>query len=476
MTRRAVCAEPDRAPAPRQRAHGAARLARRPQPRRRVRHARRGSRPRARAGGGGGRASWTISPGSASTGTKAPIAGGPHAPYRQSERAARYDEAIDRLLDAGRAFLCACSRADVARAAQAPHEVGRGRPALSRHLPRPGRRRGARPRGARRGGRPAVRFAGDGARIDFVDEVHGAVPADGGRHRRLRPPAGRRHRRLPARGGRRRRGDGGHARRPRATTCWRSTPRQLALYRALGLAAPAFAHVPLVLTAVGRAPRQADAARGDRRPARPGASNRPRSSAPWRRRRGSCPGARRPCPPRWSRASRWPRSIGAPPSSAASSQRPRATPPRSRPSPRPDAPRIGVLAGARCGRRSSGRQFVGQLVLVQHVQPPPMAGCRDGQHVDDQIAPFDRARGDSRFVADVEVIPEGFAGPIQPVVDVVVPVGPEVPDADGARPAGRRRGRASARARSTARPRGGGRAPAPAAGSRTASHARRACA
>src|SRR4029078_7611197 len=38
-----------------------------------------------------------------------PDRGGPFAPYRQSERTARYDDAIDRLLAAGRAFPCACS-------------------------------------------------------------------------------------------------------------------------------------------------------------------------------------------------------------------------------------------------------------------------------------------------------------------------------------------------------------------------------
>ena len=40
-----------------------------------------------------------------------PDRGGPSAPYRQSERTARYDAAIDRLLADGRAFACACSRA-----------------------------------------------------------------------------------------------------------------------------------------------------------------------------------------------------------------------------------------------------------------------------------------------------------------------------------------------------------------------------
>src|SRR5687767_4848562 len=42
-----------------------------------------------------------------------PDRGGPHAPYRQSERAPLYEEATRRLLEAGRAFYCGCSRADV---------------------------------------------------------------------------------------------------------------------------------------------------------------------------------------------------------------------------------------------------------------------------------------------------------------------------------------------------------------------------
>jgi glutamyl-tRNA synthetase len=178
-----------------------------------------------------------------------PDRGGPYAPYRQSERAARYDEAIDRLLAAGRAFPCACSRADVARAAQAPHEddgEGPRYPGTCRGLP-PDE---IRARAAAQGRAPAIRFAGDGERINFADEVHGAVPSDA---------AGVDDFVL-------RRADGtaayqlavvvddaamGITRVVRGDDLLSSTPRQLALYRALGFTAPAFAHVPLVLTPSG---------------------------------------------------------------------------------------------------------------------------------------------------------------------------------------------------------------------------------
>ncbi len=178
-----------------------------------------------------------------------PDRGGPFAPYRQSARTARYDAAIERLLASRRAFLCACSRADVARAASAPHDDGAAEPRY------PGSCRQADPaaviaRAAAQGRAPAVRFAGGGARIDFVDEVHGVVTgeASGVDDFVLR------------------RADGTAAyqlavvvddaamevtRVVRGDDLLRSTPRQIALYRALELAPPAFAHVPLVVTPGG---------------------------------------------------------------------------------------------------------------------------------------------------------------------------------------------------------------------------------
>jgi glutamyl-tRNA synthetase len=176
-----------------------------------------------------------------------PDRGGPFAPYRQSERTARYDAAIERLLGSGRAFRCACSRADVARAASAPHEEGEPR--------YPGTCRDVDPaevtaRAEAQGRAPAIRFAGRGERIDFHDEVHGEVAPD---------PAGVDDFVL-------RRADGTAAyqlavvvddaamqvtRVVRGDDLLSSTPRQIALYRALGLAPPAFAHVPLVVTPGG---------------------------------------------------------------------------------------------------------------------------------------------------------------------------------------------------------------------------------
>jgi glutamyl-tRNA synthetase len=178
-----------------------------------------------------------------------PDRGGPFAPYRQSERTATYDAAVDRLLAAGRAFPCACSRADVARAASAPHAADEEGPRY------PGTCRGLDPdavraRAAAQGRAPAIRFAGGAVGVAFTDEVHGPVPAD---------PAGVDDFVL-------RRADGTAAyqlavvvddaamqvtRVVRGDDLLSSTARQLALYQALALAPPAFAHVPLVLSPGG---------------------------------------------------------------------------------------------------------------------------------------------------------------------------------------------------------------------------------
>jgi len=50
-----------------------------------------------------------------------PELGGPHAPYRQSERLDRYDDALEGLSLSGQVYPCTCSRAAVRAAQRAPH-------------------------------------------------------------------------------------------------------------------------------------------------------------------------------------------------------------------------------------------------------------------------------------------------------------------------------------------------------------------
>src|SRR5512138_3044765 len=50
-----------------------------------------------------------------------PDVGGPAGPYRQSSLGDRYAAALARLREAGRAYPCFCSRAEIAAASHAPH-------------------------------------------------------------------------------------------------------------------------------------------------------------------------------------------------------------------------------------------------------------------------------------------------------------------------------------------------------------------
>ena len=173
-----------------------------------------------------------------------PDVGGPHAPYRQSLRLARYDAAVERLLAGGRAFRCWCSRAEVARAAAAPHgpaDDGPRYPGTCRALPTPP------PDELRYRRRPSVRLYVEPGEVTFVDGVHGGSAQD-----------------VAAAVGDFviRRADGipayqlavvvddaamGITDVVRGDDLLGSTARQLLLYRALGAAPPRFAHVPLVL-------------------------------------------------------------------------------------------------------------------------------------------------------------------------------------------------------------------------------------
>jgi glutamyl-tRNA synthetase len=55
-----------------------------------------------------------------------PDVGGPSAPYVQSERISHYDAALERLKAAEMVYPCTCTRADIDRAASAPHAEEEG--------------------------------------------------------------------------------------------------------------------------------------------------------------------------------------------------------------------------------------------------------------------------------------------------------------------------------------------------------------
>ncbi len=176
-----------------------------------------------------------------------PDRGGPHGPYCQSERTPLYQAAVERLLASHDAFFCACSRADVARASSAPHGEGGDGP----RYPGTCRSRAAGDvivQAARLGRRPTVRFRGQDRALptSFVDGLHGEVdPLPAGLDDFVLCKA-----------------DGVAAYQlavvvddiamqvsdvVRGDDLLSSTPRQLALFAALGAAPPRFHHVPLVL-------------------------------------------------------------------------------------------------------------------------------------------------------------------------------------------------------------------------------------
>jgi glutamyl-tRNA synthetase len=173
-----------------------------------------------------------------------PDVGGPFAPYRQSERLGRYGAALERLQATGAVYPCFCSRAEIAAASQAPHGPGDEGPRY------PGTCRAlAADEAARRvaARRPAWRFRVPAGPIAFDDGVHGRrvhdVEAETGDFVVARADG------IPAYQLAVVVDDAemGITQVVRGDDLLPSTARQLLLYRALGLSAPAFAHVPLVV-------------------------------------------------------------------------------------------------------------------------------------------------------------------------------------------------------------------------------------
>ena len=173
-----------------------------------------------------------------------PDVGGAAGPYRQSERLSRYAEALERLRAAGHVYPCFCSRAKIAAVSQAPHgpaDEGPRYPGTCSALAAEEISR----RSASR--RPAWRFRVPPGNVAFVDGVHGEVSVDVGEAVGDFVVA---------------RSDGipayqlavvvddaamGVTDVVRGDDLLPSTARQILLYRALELARPRFAHVPLVV-------------------------------------------------------------------------------------------------------------------------------------------------------------------------------------------------------------------------------------
>jgi glutamyl-tRNA synthetase len=184
--------------------------------------------------------------------------GGPAGPYRQSERGAIYQTALDQLERAGLTYLCTCSRRDL-REASAPHELHgpEGPPYAGACRGKDPATQRMHPNGA------AVRFRVDAEPIvEFEDEALGPQRFD------LRALCGdfviRRRDGLWAYQLACAVDDGlmGVTRVVRGADLLASTPRQVALLRALGLPVPVYRHIPLVADAAGERMAKRDGSAG----------------------------------------------------------------------------------------------------------------------------------------------------------------------------------------------------------------------
>ncbi|MFZ5635624.1 MAG: tRNA glutamyl-Q(34) synthetase GluQRS [Pseudomonadota bacterium] len=149
----------------------------------------------------------------------------------QSERHALYRAALERLLEAGLAFPCHCSRSDLVATA--------------------GIHRVCRPHAARTDAAVRLRVA-DGSRVAFDDAVHGRVEQDVaaeiGDFVLLRADGYWAYQLAVVVDD----ADQGIAHVVRGADLLDSTPRQILLQRALGLPTPAYAHLPLIVDDDGR--------------------------------------------------------------------------------------------------------------------------------------------------------------------------------------------------------------------------------
>ena len=165
-------------------------------------------------------------------------------PWLQTERLNRYNDALVRLAERQATFLCSCSRADLTRAASAPHAPDEGprypgtcRPKTPDHVAL----------GAVRAGKlAALRFRGS-QQVCFQDGLVGRAEqtvddfvlrrADGLHSYQLAVVVDD--------------AEMGVTEVVRADDLLSSTGRQIALHQALGFCPPLFVHVPLVVSVDG---------------------------------------------------------------------------------------------------------------------------------------------------------------------------------------------------------------------------------
>lgn len=166
-------------------------------------------------------------------------------PLRQSDRLEVYRAALESLQAAGRVYPCWCTRAEVRQAASAPQgdRPEGAYPGTCRALSRRARAERA------RSGRPvALRLEAGERRVAFVDRLHGSVEGvvdDFVLWRADDTPAYNLAVVVDD-------SEQGVGEVVRGDDLLAGTPRQLLLYELLRRAAPAYAHVPLVLGADGR--------------------------------------------------------------------------------------------------------------------------------------------------------------------------------------------------------------------------------
>jgi glutamyl-tRNA synthetase len=176
-----------------------------------------------------------------------PDVGGPSAPYVQSERRALYEEVLERLKASESVYPCTCTRADVERAASAPHgeDEGPSYPGTCAHrTAADARTLGERPF--------SWRFRVPSAPVAWDDLFLGRVVLDpsrtGGDFIVARNTVGHSYQLAVVADD----DDMGVSQVIRGTDLVPSTPRQILLYRQLGRPEPRFGHVPLAVAPDGR--------------------------------------------------------------------------------------------------------------------------------------------------------------------------------------------------------------------------------